>query len=97
MLNFDELKEATVPHEICMWCDKHANSHLALLSAWEAEPDYMGSLETLEQCLAWAVQQGKKVVIARIMGKYRRLRQVTETEAFELLFGNKPNVPDCLL
>lgn len=94
MIDFNELHEVKVPEKIRQWCETHGNNHLSLLSAWDQEPEYAEDLTILFECLAWAVVQGKKSSAARIMGKYRRLRQMKETEAFELYFGD---VPDCLL
>lgn len=95
MINLEKLKEKEVPEEVVEWMKKSGANHVKLYKAWndDLDSDFSCDYNTLENCLAYALQQDrpKKPLIERLLGRLRRVRVQLENDAVDALFHSTPD------
>jgi hypothetical protein len=92
-ITIEKLLDLKPELRVIAFMERHGTNHQKIVDYWGDNPedDFTTDIETLLQCLAYAVQRDRpsSAVVMRLLGRARAIRQVQETKEVQEYMDTK--------
>ncbi len=96
----ESLKNDPLPDQVTGWMDTYADKHDTMLAEWKKNPDtvFATDFHVVVMCIQYEARKARprKIILQRLLGRARKLRNELEDEQLLALFDPTEDVLACL-